>query len=298
MKTTVRRFLTLHRYNNDYRGTLFGVLSLAFVVRCQLKDVSLMSQFRTIRRLRASISVLLPLILGFVTLVAGCSHHDADMPGPGETVQVGSQASAASIWSTVVNVGHQGVPQIPIAAPGHVGQISSWGEPSVVAGGTPGPRAVASTDGPYLLDTGDRLRVFVYGQPNLSRLYIVDHDGKITVPLIGAVKARAHTTYQLEAMIRSRLGSQFVKDPQVTVDVQQNRPFFILGEVRNAGQYPYVSGMTAETAVAIAGGFSERANERKVRISRRNDGLMEVIEAPTDYIVQPGDTVYVYERFF
>ena len=135
-------------------------------------------------------------------------------------------------------------------------------------------------------------------QPNLSRLYIVDHDGRITVPLIGAVKARGQTTSALESLIRSRLGSQFVKDPQVTVDVQQNRPFFILGEVRSAGQYPYVSGMTVETAVAIAGGYSERANERRVKITRRIDGLVEVLEAPSDYVVQPGDTVYVYERFF
>jgi polysaccharide biosynthesis/export protein len=258
-----------------------------------------MSQSKYMRPFKALSAVLMPLALGLATVVAGCSHDvgTSDHMSSGQPV-MSSTGTGGGYWSTIVNVGAPGVPREAIAAPEHVGQVTSWGEPSVVAGGTPGPKAVASTDGPYLLDTGDKLRVFVYGQPNLSRLYTVDHDGKITVPLIGAVKARAHTTYQLESMIRSRLGSQFVKDPQVTVDVQQNRPFFILGEVRNAGQYPYVSGMTAETAVAIAGGFSERANERKVRITRRNDGLMEVIEAPTDYIVQPGDTVYIYERFF
>jgi polysaccharide biosynthesis/export protein len=239
-------------------------------------------------------SMLLPFALGLAGLVGACA-HDPD------TMQSDSGPPAGSgggFWQTVTNYGSPAVPTTGISAPEHVGHSPSWGEPSVVAAGLVGPKAVASTDGPYLLDTGDRLRVFVYGQPNLSRLYIVDHDGKITVPLIGAVKARAHTTYQLEAMIRSRLGSQFVKDPQVTVDVQQNRPFFILGEVKSAGQFPYVSGMTAEVAIAIAGGFSERANEKKVRITRRIDGLMEVIEAPTDYIIQPGDTVYVYERFF
>ena len=89
-----------------------------------------------------------------------------------------------------------------------------------------------------------------------------------------------------------------MKDPQVTVDVQQNRPFFILGEVRNAGQYPYVSGMTIETAVAIAGGYSERANERRMKLTRRVDGLVDVMEVPPDYVVQPGDTVYIRERFF
>lgn len=183
-------------------------------------------------------------------------------------------------------------------APVHVGVTQSYGEPTAVPIGLVGPKAVASTDGPYLLDTGDRLRIFVYGQPNLSRLYIVDHDGKVTVPLIGGVKARGQTTYALESTIRARLGAQFVKDPQVTVDVQQNRPFYILGEVRTAGQFPYVSGMTVETAVAIAGGYSERANERRAKITRRIDGLVEVLEVPPDYVVQPGDTVYVYERFF
>ncbi len=152
--------------------------------------------------------------------------------------------------------------------------------------------------GAYKLDTGDRLRIFVYGQPNLSRLYIVDQSGNISVPLIGNVKARGLSTVALEGAIRSRLSQGLVRDPQVTVDVQQNRPFFILGEVRAPGQYPYVTGMTVEMAVAIAGGFAERANERKARLSRRVGGYNEVIDVPTDAELEPGDTVYVYERFF
>ncbi len=177
-------------------------------------------------------------------------------------------------------------------------QQVAWGEPAAPPIELMGPRAVAETDGPYLLDTADRLRIFVYGQPNLSRLYVVDHDGNIAVPLIGEISARGKTTSELHSVIRSRLGAEFVKDPQVTVDIQQNRPFFILGEVRTAGQYPYVSGMTVETAVAIAGGFTERASDRKYRITRRINGFVEQIEAPGDYVVKPGDTVYVFERFF
>lgn len=181
----------------------------------------------------------------------------------------------------------------------HTAAQVTWGEPEVVPAGFNGaPHAVADTDGPYLLDTGDRLRVFVYGQPNLSRAYTVDHDGRITVPLIGGVEARGRTTRELEGIIRARLGSEYVRDPHVTVDILQNRPFFILGEVRTAGQYPYVSGMTVLTAVAIAGGFSERASTRSFRITRRINGFVEVIEAPADYIVQAGDTVEVHERFF
>lgn len=187
-----------------------------------------------------------------------------------------------------------GEPAPTIVAEAH--QVA-WGEPAQVPPGFAGPQAVADEDSPYLLDTGDRLRIFIYGQPNLSRIYVVDHEGKISVPLIGNVVARGKSTSQLQSTIRARLGAEYVKDPHVTVDIQQNRPFFILGEVRNAGQYPYVSGMTVETAVAIAGGYTERASQRKYRITRRINGFVEQIEAPGDYVLKAGDTVYVFERF-
>jgi polysaccharide export outer membrane protein len=161
-----------------------------------------------------------------------------------------------------------------------------------------GPRLVDPVDGPYLLDTGDRLRIFVYGQPNLSRLYTVDQSGNIAFPLVGTVRARGATTTALEKAIGGRLSTNYVKDPQVTVDVQQHRPFFILGEVRNAGQYPYVSGLTVEAAVAVAGGYQERASEERFRITRRTSGVVEVMEVPPDFPIRPGDTVYVHERFF
>ncbi len=195
-----------------------------------------------------------------------------------------------------------GLPDFALAGPQPVVEVAetvSYGEPHVLpAGFSGGPQAVADTDGPYLLDTGDRLRVFVYGQPNLSRGYTVDHDGFITVPLIGSVKARGMTTRRLESVIADRLAADYVRDPQVNVDIQQNRPFFIHGEVRTAGQFPYVSGMTVETAVAIAGGLSDRGSDRIFRITRRTNGFVEQIDAPGDYVVKPGDTVYVYERFF
>lgn len=174
--------------------------------------------------------------------------------------------------------------------------------------GRPGPVAVAgwstrgdvistAEGGPYLLDTGDKLRVFVYGQPSISRLYTVDQKGKISMPLIGGVRARGLTTYGLERVLRDKLGASYVRDPQVTVDVQQNRPFFIHGEVRNAGQFPFVNGMTAETAVAIAGGYSERADQRRIKVTRKVDGDSLVMDvAPTD-VLRPGDVIYVYERF-
>jgi polysaccharide export outer membrane protein len=177
----------------------------------------------------------------------------------------------------------------PAAAP------VAWGPAVVVSADiTGGPTGFE----PYILDTGDRLRVFVYGQPNLSRLYTVDQIGNIAIPLIGSVRARGRTTIDLEHTIAARLGREFVKDPQVTVDVAQNRPFFILGEVRLPGQYPFVSGMTIEQAIAIGGGYTERASKRGFRITRKLGPLIDQIEAPGDYTLCPGDTVFVYERFF
>ncbi|MEL6872453.1 MAG: polysaccharide biosynthesis/export family protein [Pseudomonadota bacterium] len=236
---------------------------------------------------------LIPVLAAALTL-AGCANRMDSQPMPDADL---GGASVKDTWQMTTHA-----PGAPTGLPEpteHVGTTHAWGEPNIVpAGLEKHPRAVAETDGPYLLDSGDRLRVFVYGQPNLSRLYTVDHAGNIVVPLIGRVKARGATVYRVAGRIRSRLAAEFVRDPQVTVDIFENRPFFILGEVGNAGQYPYVSGMTVTTAVAIAGGFSERASRRHVILSRRINGLMEVIEAPLDYVVKPGDTIEVKERFF
>jgi len=120
----------------------------------------------------------------------------------------------------------------------------------------------------------------------------------VSVPLVGDVPARGRTTRSLGRAIAARLGAQYVRDPHVTVDIAQSRPFFILGEVRNAGQFPFVSGMTVQAAVAIAGGYADRADERRVQITRRHaNGIVEKMDVPPDYLVRPGDTLYVYERW-
>lgn len=199
--------------------------------------------------------------------------------------------------------GHGVVDESIVAAAPHAGSGHTMAVPVALANAGPDQLAGYIAEAvprrrAYVLDTGDRLRVFVYGQPNLSRLYNVDQSGSISVPLIGTVHARGMTTSQLEGSIRARLAQGLVRDPQVTVDVQQNRPFFILGEVRNGGQFPYVTGMTVEVAVAIAGGYGERADERRARITRRTGGISEAIEVAPDTALEPGDTVYIHERFF
>src|SRR6185436_8638259 len=171
------------------------------------------------------------------------------------TVNPPPVAKTADWGQTAVYPGGRMVSPVPVGPPmvtAPAGPVA-WG-PAVIV--TAGPSGGPTGYEPYILDTGDRLRVFVYGQPNLSRLYMVDQVGNIAIPLIGSVRARGRTTVDLERSIASKLGREFVKDPQVTVDVAQNRPFFILGEVRLPGQYPFVSGMTIEQAVAIGGGYT------------------------------------------
>jgi polysaccharide export outer membrane protein len=150
----------------------------------------------------------------------------------------------------------------------------------------------------YTLDSGDRVRVIVFGQDNLSRVYGVDGSGAVAMPLIGPVRARGLTTFELASEIARDLKRKYIKDPKVTVEVETYRPFFILGEVNKPGQYPYVSAMTVEAAVAISEGYTARAKQRFVRLTRRFGGVMSTVMVPTDYPVQPGDTIYVLERFF
>ena len=160
------------------------------------------------------------------------------------------------------------------------------------------PGVPVLTSEPYLLDSGDRVRVIVFGQDNLSRVYSVDASGCVALPLIGPVRARGLTTFQLANDIANHLKQKYIKDPKVTAEVETYRPFFILGEVNKPGQYPYVNAMTVEAAVAIAEGYNERAKQRFVRLTRRFGGVMSTVMVPTDYPVQPGDTIYVLERFF
>lgn len=159
-------------------------------------------------------------------------------------------------------------------------------------------RALAAQDEPYTLDAGDRLRVLVFGQDGLSNSYAVDAGGAITMPLIGAVPARALTAAELARAIAARLRQGYIREPHVAVEIEAYRPFFILGEVTNPGQYPYVPHMTVENAVAIAGGFTPRAQRRTVALTRPLAGAPLRAEVPLAHPVRPGDTILVRERWF
>jgi polysaccharide export outer membrane protein len=138
----------------------------------------------------------------------------------------------------------------------------------------------------------------VFGQDGLSNSYLVDASGYIDMPLIGPVPARGATTDQLSGRIANKLLQGYVKDPHVAVEIEAYRPFFILGEVTQPGQYPYVADMTVETAVAIAGGFAPRAYRGTVTVTRIIDGRQVRMKVPVGYPVRPGDTINVQERWF
>jgi polysaccharide export outer membrane protein len=168
---------------------------------------------------------------------------------------------------------------------------------AAVPAGYAAPMPVAS-DTAYRLDAGDRLRVVIYGQEGLTNTYAIDAGGAITLPLIGSVPARGRTPAGLAADITAKLRNGFIRDPSVAVEIEAYRPFFILGEVLAPGQYPYVPNMSVESAVAIAGGFSPRAQRDRVTLTHSDSsGSMRVV-VPLGTALSPGDTILVGERWF
>ena len=158
--------------------------------------------------------------------------------------------------------------------------------------------ALAHPDSPYRLASGDKLRIIVFGQDNLSNIYAVDGSGRISMPLVNTVMAQGRTTQQLAREIEAKLRAGYLREPKVSVEVDTYRPFFVLGEVTNSGQFPFVSGMTVQTAVAIAGGFTPRGQRNSAEITRQIDGQTVTASVPITYPVQPGDTIVIKERWF
>lgn len=153
-------------------------------------------------------------------------------------------------------------------------------------------------DQPYQLGAGDRVRITVFEQEGLTNTYGVDQSGHISFPLIGVIPARGHTAQQLEKQIATKLRQGYLRDPDVSVEIDRYRPIFVMGEVGSAGQYSYVPGLTVQKAIAIAGGFSARANQESVDITRDINGKVITGRVLTSDPIMPGDTIYVRERLF
>jgi len=157
-------------------------------------------------------------------------------------------------------------------------------------------RAQESVDRTYLLGVGDRLRLIVHGEQDLSGEFEIGSSGSLNLPLIGEVAAEGRTIKQLEESIALRYAEGYLRSPNVTMEVLNYRPFYILGEVQSPGSYPYVNGMTVLNAVALAGGFSYRARESTVLLNRH--GSEQKVSVPPETPILPGDIITVEERFF
>ena len=148
----------------------------------------------------------------------------------------------------------------------------------------------------YRLGSGDRVKVTVFGEEDLSGEFELDGESRFSMPLIGTVDAQGTSPRALEGRIATLLQDGFLKNPKVSVEVLNYRPFYILGEVNEPGSYPYRAGMTILNAAAMAGGFTFRADERDIEVTRGASGNPRVMEPTT--IVQPGDVIRVNESIF
>ncbi len=264
------------------------------------------------------------LMLFFAVAMAagGCAQQPlmrvqmAGAPAPYgiDNVVYGSGYGAVAAPATAAGPAYGMAPAPGYAAPGYAmaaptsaaapayGTAMAAGYPAMA--GYPGMMAQPAAYSPnalqlsYTLDSGDRLRIVVFGQDGLTNSYVLDASGQIDMPLIGIVPARGLTTDQLAARISDMLRQGFVREPHVAVEVEAYRPFFILGEVAQPGQYPYTPNMTVETAVAIAGGFGPRGDHKSVVISRNYGGSVYRFRTPVTAPVSPGDTIQVQERWF
>lgn len=163
----------------------------------------------------------------------------------------------------------------------------------------PGPGATfEDVRAEYQLGSGDRLRVNVFGEDSLSGEYLVNGAGRVALPLIGEVPAAGLTVGLFSDAVAARLRDGYINEPRVSAEVLNYRPFYILGEVGTPGTYPYTSALTVLNAVATAGGFSYRADQRRVFIRRAGESLEREIPLAATTMVLPGDTVRIGERFF
>lgn len=183
----------------------------------------------------------------------------------------------------------------PLALMPSASQSGTAQQPSAAS---PAAAIPSSGSSDYVLGTGDKIKLTVYGETDLSGEYEVSSTGIVSLPLIGNVPAAQHTIHDFEQAVARKLAEGYLRDPRVSAQVVNYRPFFILGEVSKPGSYPYVNGMTVINAVALAGGYTYRADKSDMTISRANDPEKKDVQVPEEARVMPGDVIRVPERFF
>jgi protein involved in polysaccharide export with SLBB domain len=160
------------------------------------------------------------------------------------------------------------------------------------------PGDVGKVSPEYRLGPGDKLNITVFGNQDVSGEAVVDPQGKIAVPLLGQVQAGGLTVANVQQAITDALNKDYIVDPKVTVEVENYRPFFILGEVNKPGSYYYIAGLNLRQAVAIGGGYTRRARTSEALIHRLTGDGEDTITADPETLILPGDTIDVPRRLF
>jgi protein involved in polysaccharide export with SLBB domain len=158
--------------------------------------------------------------------------------------------------------------------------------------------AAGNEHGTYTLGAGDKLRVIVFNEENLSGEFVIDGTGYVRLPLIGQIQAAGLTVFDFEKEVTSKLNAGYLVDAKISVEVINYRPFYIIGEVNKPGEYPFVSDMNILNAVALAGGYTFRADDTYVFVRAKNATKEERVSADQNTKVNPGDIIRVAERFF
>lgn len=160
-------------------------------------------------------------------------------------------------------------------------------------GEAPAPTAAPQAPREYALGSGDRIRLIVFGEDSLSGEFVVDGAGRLALPLIGDVRAAGLSARELERAIAAALRRGYLNDPRVSVEVLNHRPFYILGEVAQPGEYPFVSGLTVYNAVATAGGFTPLADQTRIVLKRMGEAAEQEVALTMSTPVEPGDTLRI-----
>jgi polysaccharide export outer membrane protein len=183
----------------------------------------------------------------------------------------------------------------PVSQPMHVAAAPAVPAAATPVAASPGGDSVVYS---YRLGAGDKVKITVFDEPDLSGTFSVTGEGKVSVPLVGDIQAVGLTAPQLQDALQAAYRQGYLKDPRVNVEVLSFRPFYILGEVKMPGEYPYDNGMTVVKAVALAQGFTYRADQKRVFIKHLNAVKEEQIPLTSSQAVEPGDTIRIAERYF
>jgi len=202
---------------------------------------------------------------------------------------LGARAQNSALPAPTSNMEKPGAQTISQAAP--VLPAPSQGVPS-------SGRAAVIHDDSYRLGAGDKMKITVYGEQDLSGEFLVSSNGRVQFPLLGEVPAVGLTAQDFSKTLTAELGAKYLRNPKVSIEIETYRPFYIIGEVNKPGEYPYESSLSLHGAVALAGGYTYRANDSSVYIRRAGSDDETSMRVTGQIKIYPGDVVRIPERFF